>query len=124
MTTIGKLPPPKVERDGTVIRVEWFNGDRILAGCAYEESALGVALLELIERREADVVGVATSELEPVQYSPLLALVGYVNDARADVAGAAGQCATNDAAEALTTALAHLNAVVRLCEIAAVKDGS
>lgn len=125
MTTIGERPPPKVgfDNDRGLITV---NGDEGWTDHHFVPySPVGRALLELIERRAANVVGVAVDRApEPIAETPLRALVGYANDARADIAEAVGVCATNDAAEALTQALAHMNAVVRLCGVAAVKDAS
>lgn len=124
---IGELPPPKVRAASSGLDLVVVEGDANWPAAAEYStgSPTGRALLELIERREADVVGVAVDAPEPVVHeTPLRALVGYANDARADIAEAVAKCATNEAAEALTTAIAHMNAVVRLCGVAAVRDAS
>ena len=119
MSTTIKLPPaPKVRLDEArdLVIVEsagpWPNH----RFAPYSQT--GRALLELIARREAE------GDLTPDEESPLRSLVGYAADTRAEIAEAIGQCSTNGAAEALTQALAHLNAVVCLCEAAVVKDAS
>ena len=119
MITVGTPLPPKVYVDGGLVVVE---GDAMEnTYYASHVSPQGRALLELIAWRDSCVVGVA-SGVAPEPDPSLRAIAGLLIGARNDVADAVASCATQEAAEALTTALAHVNAAVRACCVAAEQE--